>query len=250
VVSDVVDQCAIVPQSLWPKKPLRGVELKLSKRLLDLSEQFLLLAALIWFFTRIWPAAEDFGTLYDSLYAVLIVISEGAVILFVVSRAPTDDISIRFWDWLIAILATIGPLFVNASEWLIEVGAIPELPIVIRNTYTVQYELGLALLFIGMFIHIGAKLSLNRSFGIVAANRGVRQNGLYRFVRHPMYFGYVVAHTGFFLTSASIWNALVYGFVWSLFVARIFAEERVLSEDAAYRAFKEKTRYRLVPGIF
>jgi len=224
--------------------------MSVSPRLLDRVEQVLLLAALVWFFTRIWPSAADFNTLYDSLYAVLIVISEGAVILFMVFRAPTGDISVKLWDWLIAILATIGPLFVNASELLIDVGAVPELPIIMRNTYIVQYELGLALLLTGMIIHIGAKLSLNRSFGIVAANRGVRQNGLYRFVRHPMYFGYVVAHTGFFLTSASIWNAIVYGFVWSLFVARIFAEERVLSEDAAYRAFKEKTRYRLIPGVF
>ncbi len=220
------------------------------RRVLDRVEQVLLLGALVWFFTRIWPTPADFETFYDSLYAVLIVFSEGAVILFMVFRAPTGDISVKFWDWLIAILATIGPLFVNASEWLIEARAIPELPLAMRYVYIIQYELGLALLLIGMVIHIGAKLSLNRSFGIVAANRGVRQNGLYRFVRHPMYFGYVVAHTGFFLTSASVWNALVYGFVWSLFVARIYAEERVLSEDAAYRAFKEKTRYRLVPGIF
>jgi len=226
------------------------LKLPLSPRILDRVEQVLLLAALLWFFTRIWPSAEDFETLYDSLYAVLIVFSEGAVILFMVFRKPTEAISIRFGDWLIAILATIGPLFVNASESLIEAGIVPDLPIMMRNIYIIHYEAGLLLLLVGMCIHIGAKLSLNRSFGIVAANRGVRQNGLYRFVRHPMYFGYVVAHTGFFLTSASVWNACVYGLVWTLFVMRIFAEEKILSEDAAYRAFKEKTRYRLVPGIF
>lgn len=224
--------------------------MSISPRLLDRFEQVLLLAALIWFFTRIWPSAEDFDTLYDSLYAVLIVFSEGAVILFMVFRKPTEAISIRFWDWLIAILATIGPLFVNASESLIEAGIVPDLPIWMRNIYIIHYEAGLLLLLVGMCIHIGAKLSLNRSFGIVAANRGVRQNGLYRFVRHPMYFGYVVAHTGFFLTSASVWNGVVYGFVWTLFVMRIYAEEKILSEDAAYRAFMEKTRYRLVPGLF
>lgn len=222
----------------------------LAARFLDRVEQVLLLAALIWFFTRIWPSPADFDGIYNSLYAVLIVISEGAVILFMVFRRPTGEISVRATDWLIAIGATIGPLFVNASEWLINRGLIPELPLGVRYVYTVHYDLGLALLLLGMFIHIGAKLSLNRSFGIVAANRGVRENGLYRIVRHPMYFGYVVAHTGFFLTSASVWNAGIYAFVWTLFVVRIFAEEKILSEDPAYRAFMEKTRYRLVPGVF
>lgn len=224
--------------------------MSISTRIFDRVEQALLLTALVWFFFRIWPTADDFQLLYDSLYAGLIVFSEGAVILFMVFRAPTGNISVRLSDWIIAILATIGPLFINSSEILIEAGILPELPMGVRYIYTIHYELGLVLLLSGMIIHIGAKLSLNRSFGIVAANRGVRQNGLYRLVRHPMYFGYVVAHTGFFLTSASVWNALIYGFVWALFVARIFAEEKILSEDPAYRAFKEKTRYRLVPGVF
>ena len=219
-------------------------------RILDRVEQLLLLSALLWFFVRIWPTPDDFNSIYNSLYAILIVISEGAVILFMVFRKPTGDISIRFYDWVIAIVATIGPLFVNGSEWLINAGALPDLPIFIRETREIHYDLGLILLLTGMVIHIGAKLSLNTSFGIVAANRGVRQNGLYRFVRHPMYFGYVVAHTGFFLTSASVWNACVYAIVWLMFVLRIFAEEKVLSQDEEYRTFMTKTRYRLVPGVF
>jgi len=181
-----------------------------SPRTLDRVEQVLLLTALLWFFTRIWPSFIDFEQYFlESLRAVLVVISEAAVIVFMLLRRPTSDISIRIYDWLIAIGATIGPLFVRleaAPLWLVG---------------------GVVIQLIGMIIHIGAKFSLNFSFGIVAANRGVRQNGLYRVVRHPMYFGYVVAHTGFFLTSPSFWNAAVYGAVWSLFVARIFARIRL-----------------------
>ena len=69
-------------------------------------------------------------------------------------------------------------------------------------------------------------------------------------MHHTAYFGDVVALTGYLLTSASIWNACVYGFVWTLFVLRIFAEEKILSQDQQYRAFMKKTRYRLVPGVF
>lgn len=202
-------------------------------RTLDRVEQVLLLAALIWFFRQVWPSNIDFGNYFlYSLRAMLVVISEAAIILFMVFRKPTGDISVRAYDWIIAIGATIGPLFVRVEGdpiWLLG---------------------GVIIQTLGIAIHLGAKLSLNLSFGIVAANRGVRQNGLYRFVRHPMYFGYVVAHTGFFLTSPTLRNAIVYAIVWALFVLRIFAEERVLSQDEKYRAFMEKTRYRLVPGVF
>lgn len=202
-------------------------------RILDRVEQVLLLAALIWFFQQVWPSFIDFQDYFlYSLRRVLLVVSEAAIILFMIFRKPTGDISIRAYDWLIAIGATIGPLFVRVEgepAWLLG---------------------GVIIQLIGIFIHLGAKLSLNFSFGIVAANRGVRQKGLYRLVRHPMYFGYIVAHTGFFLTAPTLRNAIVYAIVWTLFVLRIFAEERVLSQDAKYRAFKEKTRYRLVPGVF
>ncbi|MEO0881816.1 MAG: methyltransferase [Pseudomonadota bacterium] len=201
-------------------------------RILDRIEQVLLLAATLWFFSQIWPRPEAFTHLYNALYAILIVISEGAVILFLMMRKPTETISVRFQDWLIAIVATIGPLFVRPGG--------PPL----------HYDLGIILLLTGMALHVGAKLSLNFSFGIVAANRGVRRRGLYGVVRHPMYLGYMTAHTGFFLTSPSWHNAMVYAIVWPLFVARIFAEERVLIQDQAYADFTGQTRYRLVPGVF
>lgn len=189
--------------------------------------------AISWFLYRYWPSYLDFQDYFrESLRDILWVFSELAIIAFILLRKPTDAISVRLYDWTIAILATIGPLFARPDG------------------LEVSYDLGMVLLIAGMFIHIGAKLSLNFSFGIVAANRGVRRNGLYRFVRHPMYFGYVVANSGFLLTSFSLWNVCLYAGVWSLFVLRIFAEEKILSQDLAYQSFQARTKYRLMPGIF
>ena len=39
--------------------------------------------------------------------------------------------------------------------------------------------------------------TLGRSFGIVAANRGVKTRGPYRLVRHPAYFGYLMSYLGY-----------------------------------------------------
>ncbi|NTZ85062.1 DUF1295 domain-containing protein [Burkholderia metallica] len=102
----------------------------------------------------------------------------------------------------------------------------------------------------GIAWQLFAKLSLGRSFGLLPANRGVVSTGAYRFMRHPIYAGYLLSEIGFLLANFSTRNALTIG-VWMLLqIGRIGMEERVLSEDADYRAYKTKVRYRLIPGVF
>jgi protein-S-isoprenylcysteine O-methyltransferase Ste14 len=147
-------------------------------------------------------------------------------------RRPTERISTNWRDWVIAAGGTFVVLLVGN-------GGPP-----------FSMALGMFLLIMGLLIHVGAKLSLFRSFGVVPANRGVRVGGFYRLVRHPMYAGYMLSHAGFLVVAPSLWNLAIYAAAWALLVARIFAEEQVLSEDPAYQAFKTRVRYRLLPGIF
>ena len=102
----------------------------------------------------------------------------------------------------------------------------------------------------GVLFQIYAKLTLRRSFGIIAANRGVTTAGPYRLIRHPMYAAYMISWMGFFLASPTPWNAAVYGFAFVCQIARLTAEERLLNEDAAYRNFVAAVPYRLLPGVF
>jgi protein-S-isoprenylcysteine O-methyltransferase Ste14 len=74
--------------------------------------------------------------------------------------------------------------------------------------------------------------------------------GLYRLVRHPIYLGYLVTHAGFLLSNMSARNVAIYGAAYVFQVARIYAEERILSEDGRYREYLRCVRYRLIPGIF
>lgn len=105
------------------------------------------------------------------------------------------------------------------------------------------------LILAGTAISLGAKLSLRRSFGLVAANRGVKRGGLYRFVRHPMYFGYVVSHVGFLMFYFSLWNVLVYAVAWTTLWLRTVEEEKILSADPAYRDYAAQVKARLLPGL-
>ena len=97
---------------------------------------------------------------------------------------------------------------------------------------------------------INAKATLGRSFGWLPANRGIVDRGVYRFIRHPIYFGYGLGHIGFLLANFNIQNAVVLTTVYIAQVYRILQEEKFLLKDDAYRAYATKVPYRLIYGVF
>ena len=102
----------------------------------------------------------------------------------------------------------------------------------------------------GFLFAIHSKLFLGRSFGWLPADRGIVDSGPYRFVRHPIYFGYFIAQVGFLAANFSLQNALVYASLYAAQIYRIFMEERFLMRNEAYRVYAEKVRYRLIYGVF
>lgn len=56
----------------------------------------------------------------------------------------------------------------------------------------------------GIGLQLFAKVFLGLSFGVVAANRGVKIGGPYSFIRHPMYAGYTLSHIGLLLAMPSL----------------------------------------------
>jgi protein-S-isoprenylcysteine O-methyltransferase Ste14 len=163
---------------------------------------------------------------------LLIMVSETLVFCFILARRTTNKISLRPADWLFAMAGTILPLFIVA-------GGEPLVP----GSITITLMLG------GMAINFWAKLSLRRSIGAVAANRGVKTNGPYRLVRHPMYLGYWVTQVGFLLFNPTLWNFAIWTAASTFQVFRILAEERILSVDLNYQKYAATVRYRLIPGV-
>src|SRR3954452_23567907 len=180
-----------------------------------------------WGMLQVFAAEADLSTL-------LIVLSEALPFLFVLLRRPSATLSQSPTDWAIAIVATTTPLIVQPG------GAGPLGP----------EALAYAIIILGLFIQVAAKVVLGRSFGIVAANRGIRQIGPYRVVRHPMYVGYTLTHIGFLLAVPTFLNAAIYALALVLQIVRIGREERVLLRDPVYAAFAQRVRYRLLPGIY
>ena len=193
---------------------------------LDMFERAIVVLLTILFLARLIPH------LGDGPYNLLIMVSEGMTALFMVIRRP-GPMATTLYAWLIAMVGTWSPLLVMP-------GGLQLLPEPVAT----------AMMVAGLMCSISAKIFLRRSFGIVAANRGVQREGPYRAVRHPIYFGYLITQAGFLSISYSGWNLLVYTACWLAMVLRIRAEEAVLAEDEAYREYRRQVRYRLLPAIW
>ena len=103
---------------------------------------------------------------------------------------------------------------------------------------------------VGALLAAAAVISLGRSFGIVAANRGIRTGGPYRLVRHPLYSAYILTETGYLLENPSLRNWCLFAVVMAFQGVRIVEEERTLAEDPAYREYRERVRSRILPYVF
>ncbi|TMJ19383.1 MAG: isoprenylcysteine carboxylmethyltransferase family protein [Alphaproteobacteria bacterium] len=193
----------------------------------DFGERLILLLFFGWFLSHILPSVADHP------YNMLILVSETLTALLVLVRRP-GPMATSFYAWAIAILGTCAPLLVLPTS----------------NESGLPVAVAAGLMVAGLMFSLAAKGFLRRSFGIVAASRGVRRGGPYRLVRHPMYAGYIVTQIGFLLINPSLWNAAVYALSWTMQVMRIGEEEKILSRDAAYRDYQADVRYRLIPGLY
>ena len=79
----------------------------------------------------------------------------------------------------------------------------------------------------------------------------VIQSGPYAIVRHPMYLGTMLMYLATPVALGSWWALLPALLIVPILIARIVNEEKVLAENLpGYRAYMQKTRYRLIPGIW
>lgn len=207
---------------------IKSPQLRLST--LDTVEKAILIPLYLVFCYRMIHGWLDTGSVVPLLYLG----DQLVVLIFILVRRAAKDVSIRVDDWLFGLAGTFLPLLLAPPS------ANPVAPPAVF----------VLLLAAGFAMHVSAKFTLRRSFGVVAANRGVKASGPYRLVRHPMYLGYMLSHLGVLLAGPSLFNAAVIAACWTLFVLRILAEERILLLDEAYGAFAARTRYRLLPGVF
>jgi protein-S-isoprenylcysteine O-methyltransferase Ste14 len=199
---------------------------KLVQTVADVTERvFVVVLALpfLWAFLRAMPTHPQ---------VVLTAASEMLAVFFILTRRR-GAIAIGLVPVLVAFAGTAAPLIVRP-------GGTPLLPMLVCSILMAG----------GLALSVASKLYLNRSFGLVAANRGVKAGGPYRLVRHPMYLGYIINQLGFLLANFTGTNLLLYLAAWSFQLVRLREEEKVLFGDPAYRQLADRVPSRLIPGVY
>jgi protein-S-isoprenylcysteine O-methyltransferase Ste14 len=197
-------------------------------KLIDWSERLLIF----------WLAALFLSSMLHSFnahpYVLLLAISECLPVLLVMIRR-SGSVTREVYPFLLALIGTAAPLLVRPMQ---------------NHADFVPIAVIAGIMTAGVFINVSAKVALWRSFGLAPANRGVRAGGPYRFIRHPMYLGYVVTQAGFLLANPSIANLAIYPLAWTAQLLRIREEEKFLLEDDTYRELAQRVRFRLIPGVY
>ncbi|MSP44253.1 MAG: isoprenylcysteine carboxyl methyltransferase [Alphaproteobacteria bacterium] len=161
----------------------------------------------------------------------LLLVQELLLVILLLVRRPSMCTSMRPQEWVMAFAATFLPLMLGAHG---------------NNAYLIGSVLSSAGALTGIF----GVMALNRSFGIVPANRGIRTGGIYRWVRHSLYASYTVAFSGFLINNFSLNNASILAAWFVMQALRLLMEERHLAQDPEYREFMQTTRWRLLPGVW
>jgi protein-S-isoprenylcysteine O-methyltransferase Ste14 len=182
-----------------------------------IAETAFLAAMLTWQAVRLAPAIRHDPT------NLALLISDALPLALVLVRRPAQAITQSAADW---ILLTPGghPL--------------------------IDPRICGGLMVLGLLINLYGKACLARSFGLVAANRGVRLSGPYRVVRHPIYAGNAVTQIGFLLGNPTMFNLALCLAGLALQVIRLQAEEKLLGQDPIYVEYMAKVPYRLAPGLY
>lgn len=85
----------------------------------------------------------------------------------------------------------------------------------------------------------------------VEAQQQVITTGPYSWVRHPLYLAVALMYIFSPLALGSYWAMLPTILLLVLLVARIQNEEKVLLRElAGYEAYRQETKYRLIPGVW
>ena len=113
---------------------------------------------------------------------------------------------------------------------------------------------GLTLFVVGMTIALVAVFTLRRFYSsalVIIEDHRLITHGIYRFTRHPIYFGVLIAIMGAPVYAPSLYGFLVLSLLIPIFLNRIRMEEELLTQEFgdAHRTYKETTR-KLVPFIY
>jgi protein-S-isoprenylcysteine O-methyltransferase Ste14 len=161
----------------------------------------------------------------------------------IVRNAIREDLLYFALPWILVMVAGMGVIVwdsVGQQESLF--------------VYSVQNFVGIGLLVTGLTIEIVAQITLRRFYSsslVIREDHQLITHGIYRFVRHPIYLGVIIAFIGIAVYTSSLYGLLAFSALIPVFLNRIRMEERLLTEEFGdeYRTYKEATS-KLSPFVY
>lgn len=169
------------------------------------------------------------------------------IIILILKRSKSTEVKIRkdkstmLILWIVIILAINGGIIISK--------------IYPHESFPALEYSGIALMILGFIIRWTAIAQLGKAFTVdvsISKTHKIKDDGLYKIVRHPSYSGLVLIFFGFSLMLDSWYSILIVNV--PTFIAlgiRIKAEEELLAENFGeeYVNYKKRTK-RLIPGIY
>ena len=122
-----------------------------------------------------------------------------------------------------------------------------EIPIIIK----IFAFAGVCISFIIIFLVTKENTYASKAVKIQKEKHSVVTTGPYSYVRHPLYAGGMVLLFCIPLVLGSLYSFIPVIFSVVLFTIRTYLEDTMLNEELpGYRDYAQKTRYRLIPGIW
>ena len=161
-------------------------------------------------------------------------------ILLLISRKPAP-VPTRAKEIIIPLAATFSYIVFNqyssAPAWMTR-------PLTPASWGPFLATIGLVSSVFGAAISLGSILWLGRSIGIVVSVREIVIGGPYRFVRHPIYLGYVFYFSGLLLTACSLRMLVLVVAMLGMMIWRARLEEGLLcAHSPAYREWFKVTGF-------
>ena len=120
--------------------------------------------------------------------------------------------------------------------------------------FSILNIVGLALFIVGLTTALVAVVTLRWSYSstlVIREDHQLITHGIYRFTRHPVYLGVIIAIIGVPVYASSLYGLLAMSALIPILLNRIRIEERMLTDEFgdAYRTYKESTS-KLIPFIY
>lgn len=155
------------------------------------------------------------------------------LLLLFLTRRKSKAISSKYLDWIIPLATVSFSMFLRPNPS--------------SNDFINLFSISIQ--FIGLTTILGSLFSLGRSFGVIPANRKIKNSGCYKIVRHPLYTSELIFYVGFLIGNFTPVNLTLLLLIVTGQIYRAISEESLLSKDQGYLEYMGRVKYRFLPGF-